>query len=300
MAFQKSSHTFTKIHLKALHTNNFKILFTLSFTVFINTLSFSQDTPNKGIAIDRAVKDTTVVVTDSLVKTTISEKTQDTILKDSIKPKKDLLEHTVKYHAVDYTKFNQKEHKLYLYNEAKIDYGDMKIEAGNITIDYNKNTVYAKGIKDTLGGYTQKPVFTQGANVVEPDSIIFNSKSKKALIYNSKTEQGDGTVIASLTKKENDSVYFLKNAKYTTAEDLEDPEYYIRLLKAKIVPGKKIVTGAAGLYIYDIPTPVWLPFGFFPQSDKQTSGIIIPSYGENSDRGYFYKTEAIILLLTTM
>ena len=287
MAFQKSSHTFTKIHLKALHTNNFKILFTLSFTVFINTLSFSQDTPNKGIAIDRAVKDTTVVVTDSLVKTTISEKTQDTILKDSIKPKKDLLEHTVKYHAIDYTKFNQKEHKLYLYNEAKIDYGDMKIEAGNITIDYNKNTVYAKGIKDTLGGYTQKPVFTQGANVVEPDSIIFNTKSKKALIYNSKTEQGDGTVIASLTKKENDSVYFLKNAKYTTAEDLEDPEYYIRLLKAKIVPGKKIVTGAAGLYIYDIPTPVWLPFGFFPQSDKQTSGIIIPSYGENSDRGYF-------------
>ena len=287
MAFQKSSHTFTKIHLKALHTNNFKILFTLSFTVFINTLSFSQDTPNKGIAIDRAVKDTTVVVTDSLVKTTISEKTQDTILKDSIKPKKDLLEHTVKYHAIDYTKFNQKEHKLYLYNEATIDYGDMKIEAGNITIDYNKNTVYAKGIKDTLGGYTQKPVFTQGANVVEPDSIIFNTKSKKALIYNSKTEQGDGTVIASLTKKENDSVYFLKNAKYTTAEDLEDPEYYIRLLKAKIVPGKKIVTGAAGLYIYDIPTPVWLPFGFFPQSDKQTSGIIIPSYGENSDRGYF-------------
>ncbi|MFD0836418.1 putative LPS assembly protein LptD [Mariniflexile aquimaris] len=287
MAFQKSSHTFTKIHLKALHTNNFKILFTLSFTVFINTLSFSQDTPNKGIAIDRAVKDTTIVVTDSLVKTTISEKTQDTILKDSIKPKKDLLEHTVKYHAVDYTKFNQKEHKLYLYNEATIDYGDMKIEAGNITIDYNKNTVYARGIKDTLGGYTQKPVFTQGANVVEPDSIIFNTKSKKALIYNSKTEQGDGTVIASLTKKENDSVYFLKNAKYTTAEDLEDPEYYIRLLKAKIVPGKKIVTGAAGLYIYDIPTPVWLPFGFFPQSDKQTSGIIIPSYGENSDRGFF-------------
>ncbi len=297
MAFQKSSHTFTKIHLKALHTNNFKILFTLSFTVFINTLSFSQDTPNKGIAIDRAVKDTTIVLTDSLVKTTISEKTQDTILKDSIKPKKDLLEHIVKYHAVDYTKFNQKEHKLYLYNEATIDYGDMKIEAGNITIDYTKNTVYAKGIKDTLGSYTQKPVFTQGANVVEPDSIIFNTKSKKALIYNSKTEQGDGTVIASLTKKENDSVYFLKNAKYTTAEDLEDPEYYIRLLKAKIVPGKKIVTGAAGLYIYDIPTPVWLPFSFFPQSEKQTSGIIIPSFGEQNERGYFLQNGGYYLAI---
>ena len=287
MTFQKSSHTFTKIHLKALHTNNFKILFTLSFTVFINTLSFAQDIPKKGVTINRTVNDSTIISVDSLVTANVSEKKQDSILKDSIKPKKDLLEHTVKYHAIDYTKFNQKQHKLYLYNEATIDYGDMNIAAGNITIDYNKNTVYAKGIKDSLGGYTQKPVFTQGSNVVEPDSIIFNTKSKKALIYNSKTEQGDGTVIASLTKKENDSVYFLKNAKYTTAENIEDPEYYIRLLKAKIVPGKKIVTGAAGLYVYDIPTPVWLPFSFFPQSEKQTSGILIPSFGEQNDRGYF-------------
>ncbi|MEN3324222.1 putative LPS assembly protein LptD [Mariniflexile soesokkakense] len=300
MAFQKSSHTFTKIHLKALHTNNFKILFALSFTVFINMLSFAQDIPKSGITIDRSVKDSIVVSTDSLLLPKVSEKAQDSTLKDSIKPKpkKELLEHTVKYHAVDYTKFNQKEHKLYLYNEATIDYGDMNIAAGNITIDYTKNTVYAKGITDTIGGYTQKPVFTQGSNVVEPDSIIFNTKTKKALIFNSKTEQGDGTIIASLTKKENDSVYFLKNAKYTTAEDLEDPEYYIRLLKAKIVPGKKIVTGAAGLYIYDIPTPVWLPFSFFPQSEKQTSGIIIPSFGEQNNRGYFLQNGGYYLAIS--
>ncbi|MFG6685906.1 putative LPS assembly protein LptD [Mariniflexile sp. HNIBRBA6329] len=298
MAFQKSSHTFTKIHLKALHTNNFKILFTLSFTVFINMFSFAQDLPKGGVPIDRSVKDSVNISIDSLVTTEVSEKAQDSTLKDSIKPKKELLEHTVKYHATDYTKFNQKEHKLYLYNEATIDYGDMNIAAGNITIDYTKNTVYAKGIKDSIGAYTQKPVFTQGANVVEPDSIIFNTKTKKALIYNSKTEQGDGTVIASLTKKENDSVYFLKNAKYTTAEDLDDPEYYIRLLKAKIVPGKKIVTGAAGLYIYDIPTPVWLPFSFFPQSEKQTSGIIIPSFGEQNQRGYFLQNGGYYLAIS--
>jgi lipopolysaccharide assembly outer membrane protein LptD (OstA) len=287
LAFQKSSHSFTKIHLKALHTNNFKILFALSFTVFINTLSFAQDIPKRGTAINRSAKDSVVVNIDSLLIPTLQEKPQDSISTDSIKPKKQLLEHIVKYHATDYTKFNQKQHKLYLYNEAVIDYGDMNIEAGNITIDYTKNTVYAKGITDSTGAYLQKPVFTQGSNVVEPDSIIFNTKTKKALIFNSKTEQGDGTVIASLTKKQNDSVYFLKNAKYTTAENIDDPEYYIRLLKAKIVPGKKIVTGAAGLYIYDIPTPIWLPFSFFPQSEKQTSGIIIPSFGEQNDRGYF-------------
>lgn len=298
MAFQKSSHTFTKIHLKALHTNNFKILFAVSFTMFINMLSFAQDIPKKGVSIERSAKDSINISIDSLAITKNAEKVKDSTLKDSIKPKKELLEHIVKYHATDYTKFNQKQQKLYLHNEASIDYGDMNITAGNITIDYTKNTVYARGIKDTLGGYTQKPVFTQGANVVEPDSIIFNTKTKKALIFNSKTEQGDGTIIASITKKENDSVYFLKNAKYTTAESLEDPEYYIRLLKAKIVPGKKIVTGAAGLYIYDIPTPVWVPFSFFPQSEKQTSGIIIPSFGEQNDRGYFLQNGGYYLAIS--
>ncbi|WP_067147970.1 putative LPS assembly protein LptD [Pseudotamlana agarivorans] len=275
-----------------MRTNNFKILFTLSFTVFINTFSFAQDIPRQERKIDRKViepvsRDTLVVSNDSLNTKEISEKTQDSTLTDSIKPKKDFLEHTVNYHAEDYSKFNQKEHKLYLYNQAKIVYGDMNITAGDITIDYVKNTVYAKGITDSIGGYTQKPVFTQGSNVVEPDSILFNTKSKKALIYNSKTEQGEGTVISEITKKENDSVYFVKGAKYTTAEDLEDPDYYIKLRKAKIVPGKKIVTGFANIFIYDVPTPVGLPFGFFPQSEKQTSGVIIPTFGEQDDRGYF-------------
>ena len=288
MAIQKPSHTFTKIHLKALHTNNFKILFALSFTVFINTLSFAQDIPKKGKAIDRSKKETVIIKPDSIASTIeLSEKTNDSTLQDSIPPKKELLENIVKYHATDYTKFSQKKQKLYLYNEAKIDYGDMNITAGDITIDYSTNTVYAKGIIDSIGEYAQKPVFTQGSNIVEPDSIIFNTETKKALIYNSKTEQGEGTVIAQITKKENDSVYFLKNAKYTTAENLEDPEYYIKLRKAKIVPGKKIVTGLANLFIYNVPTPLGLPFGFFPQSEKQTSGIIIPTFGEQNDRGFF-------------
>ncbi|MEP3839171.1 MAG: putative LPS assembly protein LptD [Algibacter sp.] len=287
MTFQKPSHTFTKIHLKALHTNNFKILFALSFTVFINTLSFSQDIPKKGKGINRTVKDSLVTSVDSLDVLKTSEKTQDTIKKDSIKPKKEFLENIVKYHAKDYTTFSNKKQKLYLYNEAKIDYGDMNITAGSITIDYNTNTVFAVGITDSINGYSQKPIFTQGSNVVEPDSIVFNTETQKALIYNSKTEQGEGTVISELTKKENDSVYFVKDAKYTTATNLEDPEYYIKLRKAKIVPGKKIVTGLANLFIYDVPTPLGLPFGFFPQSETQTSGVIIPTFGEQNDRGYF-------------
>ena len=287
MTFQKSSHTFTKIHLKALHTNNFKILFALSFTVFINTLSFSQDIPKKGKTKRIAVRDSLVVSTDSLINIETSEKVKDTIVQDSIKQKKELLENIIVYNAIDYTRFSNKNKKLYLYNEAKITNGSMTIEAGSIVIDYNKNTVYAKGIVDSTGKYIQKPVFSESNNVVEPDSIIFNTDTKKALIYNSKTAQGEGTVISEITKKENDSVFFVKDAKYTSAENLDDPEYYLKLRKAKIVPGKKIVTGLANLFIYDVPTPLGLPFGFFPQSEKQTSGIIIPTFGEQNSRGYF-------------
>ncbi len=286
MAIQKPSHTFTKIHLKALHTNNFKILFALSFTVFINTFSFAQDIPNSGTPIK--VKDSIGIQRDSTLVREVAEIALDTVVVDSIKPKKkDFLDHIVDYTASDYTALNQNKQKIYLYNEAEVTYGDINIKAGDITIDYKKNQVKAKGIVDSTGTYTQAPIFKQGGNEVKPDSILFNTKSQKALIYNSITEQGEGTVIASITKKENDSVYYIKNAKYTTAKDLDDPEYYIKLRKAKVVPGKKIVTGFANLFIYDVPTPLGVPFGFFPQSDKQTSGLIIPTFGEQRERGYF-------------
>ena len=290
LAFQKPNHTFTKIPLKALYTNNFKILFALSFTVFINTLSFAQDIPPKQDSIPPVVEDELINTkkTDSIINSIESvKKEQDSVSLDSIKPKKELLTDVVTYSATDFTSFKNKRQRLYLYNKAEINQADMNIKAGSIVIDYNTNVVYTKGIIDSTGTYSQTPVFTQGTNVVKPDSIVFNIKTKKALIYNSKTEQSGGTVIANITKKENDSVYFIKNARYTTSEDLEDPEYFIKLRKAKIIPGKKIVTGLANLFIYNVPTPLGLPFGFFPQSEKQTSGIIIPSFGEQNDRGYF-------------
>lgn len=288
MTFQKPSHTFTKIHLKALQTNNFQLLFALSFTVFINMLSFGQDIPKKGTSIQPVVKDSLIFNQKDLPELEVSEKVLDSISQDTLKTKKkEFLEHIVDYSAKDFTTFNQKKQKLYLFNEAEITYGDMNIKAGNIIIDYSKNEVYAKGITDSLGEYSQAPVFKQGSNVVEPDSILFNTKTQKALIYNSKTEQSGGTVIAEITKKENDSVYFIARGKYTTSEDLDDPEYYILLRKAKVVPGKKIVTGLANLFIYNVPTPLGLPFGFFPQSEKQTSGILFPTFGEQNQRGYF-------------
>ncbi len=295
MAFQKPSHTFTKIHLKGLRTNSLHILFALSFTVFINTFSLAQELPKKNEAIPSEQKtDSTVVAkdkieinADSLLNPPPNTKVVDSTQNDSVK-KEGFLKDIVTYKAQDYVAVNQKKQQIRLYNKAEVKYEDMEITAGVIVIDYSKNLVYAGRIKDSTG-YSQKPVFTQGANVIEPDSIIFNTDSRKALIFNSVTEQSGGTVIAERTKRENDSVYFISQGKFTTSENIEDPEYYIKMNRAKIVPNKKIVTGMSQMYIYDVPTPIAIPFAYFPMSKKQTSGIIFPSFGEDTgnDRGYF-------------
>jgi lipopolysaccharide assembly outer membrane protein LptD (OstA) len=287
LAIQKPSHTFTKIHLKALRTNNFQILFSLSFTVFINTFGFAQELPVPTQPIKPTIEqDSTVVSLDSLLGNPITLKENDSIQTDSIPTKKEFLTDIVKYKATDYVLFNRKLQKIYLYNEAEVYYGDLEIKAGVIVIDNGNNLVYAGRIKDSLGNYSQNPVFKQGANVVEPDSIIFNTKSQKALIFNSRTEQSGGYIDADLTKKENDSVYFIQRGKFTTAEDKEDPEYYFLMRKAKIVPGKKVVTGLTNMFIYNVPTPIGLPFAFFPLTQTRTSGIIMPSPGQDNTRGY--------------
>ncbi len=294
MGFQKPSHTFTKIHLKGLRTNSLKILFALSFTVFINTFGFTQDIPPKREPIkpvekkQPVVKDTATVTVDSLLNKPLNIKETDSTKNDSINKPKEFLEDKVKYSADAYVALNNKEQKIYLYDNAEITYQDMKITAGTIVIDNNTGLIYAGRVRDSTG-YSQRPVFTQGQNVVEPDSIIFNKENKKAIIFNSRTEDSGLNIFAPITKRENDSTIFMKDARFTTAEDLDDPEYQFISDKIKLVPGKKIVVGPTYMEIYGVPTPIALPFAYFPLSKKQTSGVIFPTFGEDvgSDRGYF-------------
>ena len=142
-------------------------------------------------------------------------------------------------------------------------------------------------MKDSTGKLTQFPSFKQGGNVIEPDSIRFNFKTKKALIWNSRTEQGEFKVKAAITRKENDSVYFLKGARFTTSKDVDHPEYYFQTNKVKFIPGKKVVAGVTNMVIADVPTPIALPFAFFPMSkETSVSGIILPSYNDSATRGF--------------
>ena len=217
---------------------------------------------------------------------------------DSANRKQPLLLDQIKYTAKDSIILSNKNQKIYLYNEAEIYYQDTELKAGIIIMDYVNNEVYAGRIKDSLGVYSQLPYFKQGENVVIPDSIRFNFDTQKALIFNSRTEQSAGggeigigsdpmKVYANITKKENDSVYFMSEAKITTAEDSINPDYYIRVRKAKFVPGKKVIAGLSNIYIADVPTPIGLPFAYFPLSVGKQAGLIMPSVGNDPRRGYF-------------
>ena len=243
-----------------MKTNFSRLLLFLSYTFFINIITYA--TPN-------------IIKLDTIKQI------------DSIKPVNQSLLGKITYEASDTTAISPKDKLIRLYNNAKITYQDIEITSGIIIVDYDKNEIYAGRIKDSLGEYTQLPVFKQGQDEIRPDSLKFNMDTKKAIIFNSRTEEAGLNILSDKTKKENDSVYYMDRAKFTTSADIDNPEYYFLLRKAKVIPGKKIITGPTNMYIADVPTPIGLPFAYFPISNKRSSGIIFPSFGEQNSRGYF-------------
>ena len=290
----KGSIAITKSNLHknsivALQTFRQFLLVTTTILLLCGTTLHSQDIPPK-TETNIPVKEKQDSLNISIIKpiTEINEAALDTVKTDTIKPKEEILTNVIDYYGEDYVYLDKLKNKVYLFYNAYITYEDMRIEAGYIILDYNTNEIYAKGI-DSAGVYSQKPVFTQATNEVIPDSIRFNMDTKKAVIYNSRSGSGDVNYIAQVSKKVNDSVYFLKNIKFTTSKDIDDPEYYFYTRRAKVVPQKKIVTGFTNMYIADVPLPLGLPFAFFPLTKDRASGFIIPSIGENNDRGFFFQ-----------
>lgn len=204
----------------------------------------------------------------------------------------------VKYTAKQYVRINRKENKLYLYDEAELYYQDMELKAGVIVLDYAINEVTAGRIPDSSGVLNQNPYFKQINNEIYPDSLRFNFDTQKALIWNSKSAQNGMNVYAAYTKKENDSVYYIKDAKVTTGGELDNSDYYFRIRKGKMVPQGKIVTGFTNMYLADVPTPLALPFAYFPSSQKQQSGFLFPTIGESNNRGYYLQNGGYYLALS--
>ncbi len=229
---------------------------------------------------------------DTVVKKPVNSALKDTLpVTDSIhKPIKEnsFLKSKINYTASDSLKIDMINQKAYLYNNAVVIYEDMKLEAGYIELDFDKNVLYSHGIKDSLGNTIQKPISEQGGEKFHAGEISYNFKTKKGKIKDVITQQGDGYIHGRDIKKDSNNVYFVGNGKYTTCE-LDHPHFYIGAKKIKVIPNDKIITGPAQLYLLDVPTPLVLPFGYFPNKKGRASGILMPTYGESANWGFFLK-----------
>ena len=256
--------------------------------IVIDTNIYNTDTINFNIDTSNVlIKDTSLVM-DSITNLNIKLDSTKNITKIKKKKTKSELDAPVDYKATDSIHFNMKKQHLYLYNEAKIIYGDIDLQAGYIEMDMENNIVFAIGIKDSTGKYIQKPVFKQGEDSYSADEIRYNFKTKKGFIKGVIIEMEGGFIHGETTKKLANNQTCLRHGKYTTC-DLAHPHFYFELTKAQVIPNDKIVSSFAYLVVADIPMPLGIPFGFFPNKKGSTSGVLIPEYGEEENRGFYFR-----------
>lgn len=201
---------------------------------------------------------------------------------------KPILSDKVEYHARDSIRLDAATRKMYLYGDASVKYQDLLLKAAYIEISVDSNIAVAHGVQDS-GKTVGSPEFHQGADVFYAKNIRYNFKSKKGKIYQIYTKEGEGYIHGQIVKKDSTNVYYIKNGKYTTCSLESDPHFYIGATRLKVIPHKEVVTGPAWLVIEGVPTPLAIPFGFFPLETGRHSGILIPTYGESQQLGFFLK-----------
>ena len=212
--------------------------------------------------------------------------TSDSV-KDSIYSNDPILDKIISF-AEDSIDYDLQNNKVILYHNAKINYQNIELQAAYIEIDSKNNTVFAKSLKDSLGNNYGYPNFTENNNSFSSKEITYNFKTKKGIIKEVVTKEGESFIHGKKVKKEESDVLFTYNGKYTTC-NLDHPHFAIKAKKIKTIPNKKIITGPAVLEFGGVPTPIALPFGFFPNQKKQSSGIIFPTYGESRNLGFFLR-----------
>lgn len=241
-----------------------------------------------------------VVANDSLPKDSLAQNppldslalAKRTAYIDSLKNITDL-KSKVAYHAEDSIVFDVANQLLWLYGKAHIEYEDMKIDAYKIVVDWKTQTITAEGktLEDSdemeEDEILDKPTFTQGEQTYTAKTMSYNFKTKKGRVIEARTTEGEGFLLAEKVKRLPDNSFFGLNGKYTTCNVPDHPHFYIKSKRMKVIPNSKIISGPLNLVIEDFPIPIVIPFGFVPNSKKRTSGIILPTYGEQGQRGFF-------------
>lgn len=211
----------------------------------------------------------------------------DSLAADTTK-KKEPLDAPVIYEASDSIVFT-KEGYAHLYGEGKVNYQNIELTSAVITMNMDSSTVYATGVTDTAGVETGSPIFKDGETPYESKIMRYNFKTKKGFINSIVTQQGEGYVTSEEGKKgANDEIY-MRHGKYTTCDNHEHPHFYLRLSMAKVRPKKNVVFGPAQLVVEDVPLPIAVPFGFFPFNSSYSSGFIMPTYGDEMNRGFYLR-----------
>lgn len=222
----------------------------------------------------------------------------DSLRLDSIqRSKSNGIDAPVTYSAEDSLVYDVETGAAYLFGKAKVDYENMNLQSEKVYMNLDSSLVRATGRKDTSASAMAanegdsiigSPVFKMGKDEYESDTMAFNFKTKKGLIKGVYTEQEDGYLHGEVGKRDSTGAIYLKHGRYTTC-DAEHPDFYIALSRAKVRPGKDVVFGPAYIVVADVPLPLAIPYGFFPFSKKYSSGFIMPSYGDESDRGYYLR-----------
>lgn len=211
----------------------------------------------------------------------------DTTAADSAK-RKPGIDAPVDYECTDSLVYDAETRLVHLYGKAQVKYMDMTLNAAKITMNMDSSMVRAAGERDTAGILQDKPVYSQGSDNYHSELMAFNFKTKKGYITNVETTQGDGFMQSQHSKRAADGTLYLEHAKYTTC-DAKHPHFYIALSRAKVRPGKERVFGPAYLVVADVPLPLAVPYGFLPFNKKYSSGFIMPSYGDETSRGFYLR-----------
>ena len=233
--------------------------------------------------------DTTMM--DSLQKAIYkyNKQVDDSIHADSInRQKSNGLNAPVEFASDDSLVYIAPTKQVRLYGNAKVKYENMNLESDKVRMALDSSLVHATGSADTTGKLTGSPVFTMGSDKYESDTMSFNFKTKRGFINNVYTEQEDGFLSSQHSKRDSSGVLYLEHGRYTTC-DAPHPDFYIALSRAKVRPGKDVVFGPAYLVVADVPLPLAIPYGFFPFTKSYSSGFIMPSYGDESARGFYLR-----------
>lgn len=241
---------------------------------------FSQDT------LTENAPDTLLVRADTLLPE------NDSLPADTSKAKgisQSAMDAKVEYQAKDSIRFDVRTQQVYMYREAEIHYEEINLNAAYVEVDFKKSLAFAKGLEDSTGQIYGDPVFEESGQSYKSKSMKYNYNTKKGIIQKVFTEDGEGYLHGEVIKKMEDGDINIKSGQYTTCNLEEHPHFAFRYYKSKVIPGEKIITGPAFLEIEEVPTPLFIPFGLFPNQTGQRSGIVIPTYGESADRGFYFE-----------